>query len=458
MPTTRTFARAAACVLAVCAGCTQQRNGGAGVDMVIARRQVEPRPTVQGVDQSGLVAMNDTQAPRGPVAPPSADSISATVEESVRPPDEEGFQGANGAPPRDSPPRDAPRFPPPPATRPRDPAAAPDTTGGYQLVGTVLAEVSDSPIFADKVLATVDKVLAAQAARLDEPAFRRIAAETIDKQIREYVATELEFAMALKRLDARDRELARLATIRWREEQVTRAGGSLELARQRAAAAGYDFDEMAEDQYRWNMRKLYYQKYEYPKIHVSADDMRRYYQEHRQREFTSVDRARFRVIKVDKRKAGGRQEALGEISRLLDRARSGGKDFAELAAEDNDEEAFKRPPPQPFERGSFVVKEVEDAAWKLQPGQITDPVETPDAFFIAKLEEKQPGGVRPFEEPDVQRRIEAALKKRQFDELQHGVQQALMRDAIIRYHPRMIELAVGMAMQKYRYWREAAAR
>ena len=454
MPTTRAFAPvAAACFVALCAGCTQQRSGGAGVDMVVARRQVEPRPTVQPVDQSGLVAMNDTQAARGPgsLSPPG-DSISATVEESVRPVEEEGFQGANGGPPRDAP------AVPPPATRPRDPAAAPDTTGGYQLIGTVLAEVSDSPIFADKVLKTIDKVLAAQAARLDEPAFRRVAAETIDKQIREYVNSELEFAMALKRLDARDRELARLATIRWREEQVTRAGGSLEVARQRAAAAGYDFDELADDQYRWNMRKLYYQKYEYPKIHVSADDMRRYYQEHRQREFTSVDRARFRVIKVDKRKSGGRQEALGEISRLLDRARSGGKDFAELAAEDNDEEAFKRPPPQPFERGSFVVKEVEDAAWNLQPGQISDPVETPDAFFIVKLEEKQPGGVRPFEEPDVQRKIEAALRKRQFDELQLSVQQSLMRDAIIRYHPRMIELAVGMAMQKYRYWRQAAAR
>ena len=113
----------------------------------------------------------------------------------MRPVEEEGFQGANAAPPRDV------RPAPPPATRPRDPAAAPDTTGGYQLVGTVLAEVSDAPIFADKVLKPIDKVLAAQAARLDEPAFRRVAAETIDKQIREYVNTELEFAMAVKRLD-----------------------------------------------------------------------------------------------------------------------------------------------------------------------------------------------------------------------------------------------------------------
>jgi parvulin-like peptidyl-prolyl isomerase len=463
MRTLRTIAAAAAaCLLSLLAGCGPGRNGGVGVDMVTARRQVDARTTVQPLDQSGPLAMNDVQAPggtRGGAAAQPPDVISPTVEQSVRPVEEEGFQGAGPAPasPRDvqAPPREAPPAPPP-ATARAGPLDAPDTTGGFQLVGTVLAEVHDTPIFADKVLASVDKVLAAQAARLEEREFRRVAAEAIDNQIKVFVRNELEFAMAKRRLDARDQEMARLLTIRWREDQIARAGGSPEVARQRAAAAGYDFDELGDDQFRWNMRKLYYQKYEYPKIHVSADDMRRYYQEHRQKEFTSVEHARFRVIKVDKRKTGGRDEALGEARRLLDRVK-GGKDFAELAAEDNDEEAFKRPPPEPFTRGSFVVKEVEDAVWNLSPGQVTDVIETPDAFFIAKLEEKQPGGVRPFEDPDVQREIEAVLKSRQFGELQESVRQSLMRDAIIRYHPRMIELAVGMAMQKYRYWREAAA-
>jgi parvulin-like peptidyl-prolyl isomerase len=204
------------------------------------------------------------------------------------------------------------------------------------------------------------------------------------------------------------------------------------------------------------MRQLYYQKKEYPKIQVTAADMRRYYQENMQREFTTPDRARFRVIMVDKNKIGGRQPALGEIHRLLDRVRSGGKDFAELAAEDNDRESFKNPVDW-FQRGSFVVKEVEDAAWKLQPEQVSDVIETPDAFYIVKLEAKQPGGVRPFNEPDVQKQIEGTLRKQQFTALQQKVHQQLLADAIIRYHPRMIELAVEMAMQKYRYWRESAA-
>ena len=127
-----------------------------------------------------------------------------------------------------------------------------------------------------------------------------------------------------------------------------------------------------------------------------------------------------------------------------------------LAAEDNDEESFKRPVDW-FQRGSFVVKEVEDAVWKLQPGQITDVIETPDAFYIAKLDALQPGGVLPFNETDVQRRIEKTLRDRQFAALRSKVQEQLISDAIIRYHPKMIEIAVEMAMQKYRYWRATAA-
>jgi parvulin-like peptidyl-prolyl isomerase len=415
------------------------------------RRTTDGRTSVQPTDTPGPVTVNDSQPPPagGLEARSQPDSISQTVRESVRPGNEEALRRLAGGAPAPAPTR------PSPTTR-RDVGDAPQTTGGYQLIGTVLAEVHDQPIFADKVLGGINSALAAQAARLDEPAFRRAAAELIAKEVQRRINDELEFAMARDRLDARDRELARMAAIRWRDEQITKAGGSVEIARQRAAAAGYDFDELQEEQFRWLLRQLYYQKREYPKIQVSAADTRRYYQENEKREFTSPDRARFRVIMVDKRKAGGRQEALGEINRLLDRVRSGGKDFAELAAEDNDQESFKTPV-EWFQRGSFVVKEVEDAVWKLDPGQVTDVIETPDAFYIAKLEAKQPGGTKSFNDPDVQGQIVATLRKQQFAALQQKVQEQLRADAIVRYHPKMMDIAVEMAMQKYRYWREQAA-
>src|SRR5204862_3346217 len=98
------------------------------------------------------------------------------------------------------------------------------------------------------------------------------------------------------------------------------------------------------------------------------------------------------VIAVDIAKSGGRQQALGEINKLLDRARSGGVDFAELAAQDNDRDTFKHDAGW-IPRGSFVIPEVEEAAWKLQPGQISDIIETPDAFYIVKVLELEKGRV-----------------------------------------------------------------
>jgi len=337
-----------------------------------------------------------------------------------------------------------------------------DSSGGYQLVGTVLADVNSAPIFADKVLGVLDKALAASARQLDERPFRNKAAELIMRQVREFIANELEFAMAKSRLEQRDQQLAAAAATRWREEQITRAGGSPEVAKQQFAAKGLDFEEQVEDQYRTYMVQLYYQRKEYPKIQVTAEDKRRFYQQNLAREFSQTEAAKFRVIQIDPAKRGGRREALGEINRLLDRARSGGADFAALAssAETNDNPAFRSPAGW-ISRGSFVLPDIERAAWALKPGEVSDVIDTPGGLCLVKLEELQAGKTLQFSDPAVQQRIENELRRQQFTALRSKAQQKLIRDAIIRYHPDeegMLRTAVEMAAQKYKYWRTADAK
>jgi parvulin-like peptidyl-prolyl isomerase len=426
------------------------------------------------------------------------EGVSPTVQDAVRPVPEEGFQlpdkdvaggdahggagrdgnanpdgntgaGANadaGVPRQNLLPLDTP--PPGPtgteSTRrgstggPSVASVPPVSPGTYQVVGTVLADVESEPIFADKVLAVLDSALAAEARKYDENQFRAEAARLIRQQVHEFVYNALEFAMARSRLDARDQQLAKGAAIKWREEQITQAGGSVERARQTWAARGFDYEDRVDEQYRTFMRQLYYQRKEAPKIQVSASDLRRYYQENLRTEFTEPEKAHFRVIAIDIAKSGGRQQALGEINKLLDRARSGGVDFAELAAQDNDRDTFKRDAGW-IPRGSFVIPQVEEAAWKLEPGKISDVIEAPDAFYIVKVLELEKGRVRPFRDREVQAKIERTLRDRQFAMLRSNVQHQLVQDAIIRYHPDeqgMLQTAVEMAAQKYRYWRTAA--
>lgn len=488
-------------------GCAQQRGRPLPPGAFLAPREVNDRSRVEPVDQGGALRYEGGSAgesrppaaqPRGPVTPTEAtgpiEGVSATVQEAVRPVPEEGFQlpeddraglpraargapatgpstapavaqdGSAGAPPATAPsPSPGPAAPLDPASPRRvasgpGPAPAPSpSTGGYQLVGTVLADVESEPIFADRVLAVLDTALGAEARKHDERRFRTVAAELIRQQVHEYIYNALEFAMARSRLDPRDQQLAKGAAIKWREEQITQAGGSAERARQAWAARGFDFEERVEEQYRTLMRQLYYQRKEAPKIQVSAADLRRYYTENLSREFTEPAKAKFRVIAVDKQKSGGREQALGEVHRLLDRVKSGGIEFDKLAEEDNDRPNFKTSAGW-IPKGSFVVPEAEEAAWKLKPGQVGDPVETADAFYLVKVEALEGGRVLPFNERQVQARIERSLRDRQFSAIRSRVQQQLIQDAIIRYHPDeqgMLRTAVEMAAQKYNYWRSA---
>ena len=479
-------------------------------DAFVQPREVHDRSRVQPVDQPGPLVYEGSPPAGPPEARPkqgaAADAdagVSPTVAEAVRPVREEGFQdpgtvaGAAKVDDDGAPPATATATAPAPETQPKDrpinqpadraaeatptetpsapteaarprsvattrPTAPADSSGGYQLVGTVLADVNSAPIFADKVLGVLDKALAASARQLDERPFRNKAAELIMRQVREFIANELEFAMAKSRLEQRDQQLAAAAATRWREEQITRAGGSPEVAKQQFAAKGLDFEEQVEDQYRTYMVQLYYQRKEYPKIQVTAEDKRRFYQQNLAREFSQTEAAKFRVIQIDPAKRGGRREALGEINRLLDRARSGGADFAALAssAETNDNPAFRSPAGW-IARGSFVLPDIERAAWALKPGEVSDVIETPGGLCLVKLEELQAGKTLQFSDPAVQQRIENELRRQQFTALRSKAQQKLIRDAIIRYHPDeegMLRTAVEMAAQKYKYWRTADAK
>lgn len=461
------------------AGCARQRPRPLAPDAFLAPTEGRDRARVPAADQAGPRAFEEParvdDAEQGPDAgvpepePESGPGVSPTVQEAVRPVPEEGFQLPDGAEaPLASADERAPTTqaarpaPAAPVTQSTTGTAAPQPSGGYQLVGTVLADVNSAPIFADKVLSVLEKPLAAAAREMDERPFRNAAAMLIAKQVLEYVNDELEFAMAKSRLEARDQQYASAAATRWRDEQITRAGGSEEMAKQIWAARGLDFEEQVEVQYRTFMVRLYYQRKEYPKIQISAEDKRRYYQENLQREFSEPERAKFRVILIDPRKRGGRRQALGEVNRLLDRVRSGGADFAELASAEstNDNPSFRQPAGW-IARGSFVMPKVEEAAWALEPGKVSDVIEAPNGFYLVKLENKQPGRVLPFADAAVQARITKTMEDAQFRALRRKAQIKLIREAIIRYHPSeegMIRVAVDMASQKYHHWRSAAAK
>lgn len=332
------------------------------------------------------------------------------------------------------------------------------SSGQYLTLGGVVAEVNGTPIYANKVLALNEVPFRVKAKQLDARNFQYQAMKDIKKTIRELIQGELEYAAAQRNLDPDDRRLADAATMYWRIQRITQAGGSLELAR-RASLADQnnpmDFDERTIEQGRLELIKLYYQKKIYPKIQVTAADIREYYDINKDKEFTINDQVKFRLIKVDinlTSKAANKKElAQAKIVGIWKRAKAGEK-FEEMAMRENDEKMFAGKEPFDIAPKSFSIEPVREALLKLKTGEVSDVLEDRNAFYVVKIEQRVEGRVRPFEEQAVQDEIRFKLKTDQFRNLRGEVQMALVKDATITDEAQLDRwalIALDMAMQRY---------
>jgi parvulin-like peptidyl-prolyl isomerase len=434
-----------------------------------AGRRVEGRQDPQGVDHPGQVITEGVRPPD------DADGVAAARQQSqVRSPSDitPAAREAARTPapsaaalPRDTGPtvsttqRTAEVTNVPPAT-----TTSPNASGQYVMLGTVLAQVNGRPIYAHKVLAVLDNALRAEAQRYDERNFRRVATELIVKEIQTEMREELVFATADKALDQREKQVAEMITAQWKNEQITAAGGSLELAKRKWADEGWDFDERLDQKYRESVNIVYLQRRIYPLLNVTASDIRRYYEANKDTEFTRPARAKFRVIKIDPKRLNleGGLEAGRRLAEQI-RVKAFKDDFAQLAREVNDEGLKATSGLVGAEGGwmqkrTYVVDKVDDAVWKLKPGEVTDVIEDKGAFYVAKLEDKQEAATQEFEDLGIQQEIDSRLRAAQLRRIQDQRQGELEKELVYQKNPQMIEIAVDMAMQRYPAWAAAGKR
>jgi parvulin-like peptidyl-prolyl isomerase len=420
-----------------------------------------PAEPFSGADQPGAIQDNAHGMSRPGPAEPSRSArsgaariepISPTVQQNVTVP------GVRAGEPAGDPP--SPLAVPPASSRPASTRSTSQSSigassGEYFTLGGVVAEVNNTPIYANKVLKLVEPILSKRARQLSRDAFRLAAEEEISRQIRDLVDRQLLYAAAEQNLDAKDKEIADLMTAQWRNQQINEAGGSIELARARATARGEDFDELVQDQYRANMALRFKQKKLFPRIQITAQEMRQYYDSHLASEFTRHGTARFRLIKIDIAKSGGREPALDRIDGARNRIVKAGEPFDVVAHEVNDDPHLLRTGGDlgaAIQQGAFFSDKIEQSVWKTPIGQVTPVIDTGDAFYIAEVEDRKPPEVDPFEDEQVQIRIQNTLESEQLRTLARQIQDQLLKDAIVRATPQMQEIAVEMAMENYARW------
>lgn len=359
------------------------------------------------------------------------------------------------------------------APQPASPPVRGDTTGGYMLVGTVVAEANGQPIYADKILAKINEALAARAKQLERREFRIAATTLIGKQIMEDITNELEFAAAQRNLNEEDQQLATGLTTQFRQKEITKAGGSLAVARARYTADGIDFDERVKEEYRKNMIQIFYYKKVFPRVQISADDMRRFYELNLDRMFTEKSEVLFRLIRVSVKEAGGVKEAWDNMKKVQEML-ARGDSFGDVAASKYNDRIYARqrgfievkrdetgqvakndngePVGAWFQKGAMRQEDLENAIFELEVGQTTTVVDGGDALYLAKLEGKKAGNVKAFETEEVQKEIFRIMTAEQRAELRRKEQKRLMDAAVTRTDEKAVESTIEMAMQKYAIW------
>jgi len=158
-------------------------------------------------------------------------------------------------------------------------------------------------------------------------------------------------------------------------------------------------------------------------IDVPEPEMRDYYEKNKDTLYTHPEQRRashilFKVAPnaTPEEKEEARKKAEDALTRI-----NGGEDFATVARETSEDSTTA---PAGGDLGFFgrgrMVKEFEDAAFALSPGQVSGVVESGFGFHIIKVTEARPAGSQPFEEVRDEIRRTLAVQK---------AQQAISKDA-----------------------------
>lgn len=135
------------------------------------------------------------------------------------------------------------------------------------------------------------------------------------------------------------------------------------------------------------------------KIIVREEAMEAYYDKHRE-QFVTHETLHLAAIILPMTNTSDRQEKQRLQSQITDihRRLSAGEDFGELAGRFSQGPGAREGGDLGLFKTSQLNKGLLEAVERLQPGQISTPIETPSGFQILKLIDRQPGDTKTYED------------------------------------------------------------
>jgi peptidyl-prolyl cis-trans isomerase D len=146
-------------------------------------------------------------------------------------------------------------------------------------------------------------------------------------------------------------------------------------------------------------------------VSISDAEIKNYYTRHKEDEFTEEEevKARHILLKVEENASEeDKNKVKAKALDVLKKVKEPGADFAALAEEYSDDPgSAKKGGDLGFFKRGRMVPEFEEAAFKLNPGEISDLVESTYGYHIIKVEEKKERRVKTLDEArnEIQRKL-----------------------------------------------------
>ena len=263
--------------------------------------------------------------------------------------------------------------------------------GGVDVVDRLVAVVGDSVVVATQVQEEIQRMAlgGAPVPTPDSPEFEELFREVLDAYIDRLLILQAAAKDSLISVD--EEQIAE--RVNQQIDQLTRDFGGQAALQQALAAEGLTLAEYREimrtQERQRNIQQLYMQLHlrDAAPIAVSEEELRARFAEASTQLEQRPRLLTFRqVVVVPEPSEDAVEAARAEAEELLERVRAG-EDFAELAREFSDDPGTAQLGGDLgwFRRGR-MVREFEDAAYALLPGEVSNVVETEFGFHVIKME------------------------------------------------------------------------
>ncbi len=200
----------------------------------------------------------------------------------------------------------------------------------------------------------------------------------------------------------------------------------LDDIREIIAASGQDFDDVVEEIKGQLGPQILLERQFEDQIEVSEDEARQYYEQNEE-QFATPDQIQAKHILIDNEQPEAAQQAEQIRAQIVEQD----ADFEALAQEHSACPSGQQGGDLGYFSQGQMVPEFEQVAFALEPGQVSDVVETQFGYHIIKVEGRQEASVEPFEEAKPQ--IEQMLSQQQQAEIAEVYIGELREQAEIEY-------------------------